>query len=126
MILQRCRRAERAHNGRRVIREAAFGGIGGAEIKQTAAAGLVTLQSLRQTVGFKVPVRARGEHQMIYIRFAGYRITLLSLSISRAWPFSLRRHGEKREQYCLLATTETPPWIPVYRCQQVAGDAKYI
>jgi hypothetical protein len=26
----------------------------------------------------------------------------------------------------LGSSTETPLWIPVYRCQQVAGDAKYI
>ena len=84
MILQRCRRAESAHNCRRVIREAAFGGIGGAEIEQASAAGFVALQRFSQTVGFKVPVRARGEHQMSYIRFAGYRMMPLSFSITGA------------------------------------------
>src|SRR6476646_4645500 len=44
-ILQRCGSTERTHDGWCVILEAAFSGIGRAEIKQASAAGFVLLQS---------------------------------------------------------------------------------
>src|SRR5438270_815103 len=81
MILQRRRSAERAHDRRRVIFEAAYSRIGCTEIEQASATGFVLLQSFCKTVGFQVPVGARGKHQMSYIRFS-YRMTLLSFSIA--------------------------------------------